>query len=384
MSLPAKNTLMYTPNKINPNAKNLQRFFMPMRQLLIQKNKNKLLKTNKNLLRNKYQNYPQLIGRNVLRKVPSRVISPYKGQYKRPARLPFRNQSPKTEEFDTTDVWNQLFNFYSHRNDKEKKTQKNSVTENLKDRQSNKKELDLVETFLEKKTKPTGETIFENDATKTASKAESETYKLPPTFTRNLDEALQTMKTKSEKVGKEGPVPKPIFLPARHVANPKQLRIIQDDLDENKQPSVLNMFEDALKNKQKHFLDKVELKGVHNKKNIVSNEEINSENKTTNENPPQFISDADANKLMNEKEPNKRETNVSSIFKKSEEIFPNRSEKQKDHLNDFLLKTISQDPHPWDKRAKVTFKFAKKSSIPNKPRELLGVYGTLRKKRGEP
>ena len=86
---------------------------------------------------------------------------------------------------------------------------------------------------------------------------------------------------------------------------------------------------------------------------------------------------------MNEKEPNKRETNVSSIFKKSEEIFPNRSEKQKDHLNDFLLKTISQDPHPWDKRAKVTFKFAKKSSIPNKPRKLLGVYGTLRKKRGE-
>ena len=85
MSLPAKNTLMYTPNKINPNTKNLQRFFMPMRQLLIQKNKNELLRTNKNLLRNKYQNYPQLIGRNVLRKVPSRVISPYKGQYKRPA-----------------------------------------------------------------------------------------------------------------------------------------------------------------------------------------------------------------------------------------------------------------------------------------------------------
>ena len=123
---------------------------------------------------------------------------------------------------------------------------------------------------------------------------------------------------------------------------------------------------------------------VYITKNIVSNEEINSENKTTNENPPQFISDAVANKLMNEKEPNKRETNVSSIFKKSEEIFPNRSEKQKDHLNDFLLKTISQDPHPWDKRAKVTFKFAKKSSIPNKPRELLGVHGTLRKKRGEP
>lgn len=269
MSLPAKNTLMYTPNKINPNTKNLQRFFMPMRQLLIQKNKNKLLKTNKNLLRNKYQNYPQLIGRNVLRKVPSRVISPYKGQYKRPARLPFRKQSPKTEEFDTTDAWNQLFNFYSHRNDKERKIQKNPVTENLKDRQSNKKELDLVETFLEKKTKPTGETIFENDATKTASKAESETYKLPPTFTRNLDEALQTMKTKSEKIGKEGPVPKPIFLPARHVANPKQLRIIQDDLDENKQPSVLNMFEDALKNKQKHVLNKVESKGVHNKKTLL-------------------------------------------------------------------------------------------------------------------
>ena len=134
MSLPAKNTLMYTPNKINPNKKNLQRFFMPMRQLLIQKNKDKLLKTNKNLLRNKYQNYLQLIGRNVLRKVSSRVISPYKGQYKRPARLPFRNQSPKTEEFDTTDVWNQLFNFYSHRNDKKRKTQKNPVTENLKDR----------------------------------------------------------------------------------------------------------------------------------------------------------------------------------------------------------------------------------------------------------
>ena len=138
----------------------------------------------------------------------------------------------REEEFDTTDAWNQLFNFYSHRNNKERKTQKNPVTENLKDRQSNKKELDLVETFLEKKAKPTGETIFENDATKTAPKAESETYKLPPTFTRNLDEALQTMKTKSDKIGKEGPVPKPIFLPARHVANPKQLRIIQDDLDE--------------------------------------------------------------------------------------------------------------------------------------------------------
>ena len=35
------------------------------------------------------------------------------------------------------------------------------------------------------------------------------------------------------------------------------------------------MFEDALKNKQKHVLNKVESKGVHNKKNIVSNEEIN-------------------------------------------------------------------------------------------------------------
>ena len=384
MSLPAKNTFMYKPSKINPNAKNLQRFFQPMRHLFIQKNKNKLLRTNTNLLRNKYQNYHQLLGRNVLRKVPSRVISPYRGQYKIPATLPFRKQSTKIEKLDTTDVWNQLFNFYSHRNKKEKKIQKNPVTENLKDRQSNKKELDLVENFLEKKTKPTEETIFENDAAKAAPKAESETYKLPPTFTRNLDEALETVKKKSENIVKERPGPKPILFPVRHVANPKQLRIIQDDLDENKQPNILNMFEDALKNKQKQVLDKVESKGAHNKKNIAINEEINSENKSSNDNPPQFISDAEANRLMNEQEPNKRETNVSSIFKKSKEIFPNKSEKQKEHLNDFLLKTISQDPHPWDKRAKVTFKFAKKSSIPNKPRKLLGVYGTLRKKRGGP
>ena len=115
-------------------------------------------------------------------------------------------------------------------------------------------------------------------------------------------------------------------------------------------------------------------------KNIVSNEEINSENKTTNENPPQFISDAVANKLMNEKEPNKRETNVSSIFKKSKEIFPNRSEKQKDHLNDFLLKTISQDPHPWDKRAKVTFKFAKKSSIPKQTSRIIMCVRYIKEK----
>ena len=83
---------------------------------------------------------------------------------------------------------------------------------------------------------------------------------------------------------------------------------------------------------------------------------------------------------MNEKEPNKRETNVSSIFKKSKEIFPNRSEKQKDHLNDFLLKTISQDPHPWDKRAKVTFKFAKKSSIPKQTSRIIMCVRYIKEK----
>ena len=52
------------------------------------------------------------------------------------------------------------------------------------------------------------------------------------------------------------------------------------------------------------------------------------------------------------------------------------------HLQtEFLLKTISPDPIPWDKRAKVTFKLSKKSDIPGKPQRVIGMYGSLKKKK---
>ena len=52
------------------------------------------------------------------------------------------------------------------------------------------------------------------------------------------------------------------------------------------------------------------------------------------------------------------------------------------HLHtEFLLKTISPDPLPWDKRAKVTFKLSKKSDIPGKPQRVVGMYGSLKKKK---
>ena len=48
---------------------------------------------------------------------------------------------------------------------------------------------------------------------------------------------------------------------------------------------------------------------------------------------------------------------------------------------EFVLKAISHTAEPWDKRAKVTFKLSKKSDIPDKPLDVVGIFGSLRKKK---
>ena len=89
----------------------------------------------------------------------------------------------------------------------------------------------------------------------------------------------------------------------------------------------------------------------------------------------------------NEQQPGEAE--LSNFFKEKElesheiekvdkPIFKTRPS----HLHtEFLLKTISPDPIPWDKRAKVTFKLSKKSDIPGKPQRVIGMFGSLKKKK---
>ena len=80
-----------------------------------------------------------------------------------------------------------------------------------------------------------------------------------------------------------------------------------------------------------------------------------------------------------------KELESHEIEKVDKPIYKRRKPQQPNNIHnthtEFLLKTISPDPLPWDKRAKVTFKLSKKSDIPGKPQRVLGMYGSLKKKK---
>ena len=145
------------------------------------------------------------------------------------------------------------------------------------------------------------------------------------------------------KAVKQSALQAPPMTEAEKTKTEKQLSLVEDFLktkisDVNKRPSF------KLSTESPHMVDYVQQPGEAELSNFFKEKELESH----------------------------------EIEKVDKPIFKTRPT----HLQtEFLLKTISPDPIPWDKRAKVTFKLSKKSDIPGKPQRVIGMYGSLKKKK---